>query len=126
MEWLFDEEMLHALNFPQRLIRWIMACIISTQYIIAVNGGIFGIIKGKCGLRQGDLISPLLFIICMEYLYRIMKWITNQRGFQYHIKCKGIKLNHLCFADDVMFFCKGKLKSVELILSRLKTFSQES
>lgn len=51
VEWGFIEEMLYALNFPQRFIRWVMACITFTQYTIAVYGGMHGSIKGKCGLR---------------------------------------------------------------------------
>ncbi|XP_070020891.1 uncharacterized protein [Nicotiana sylvestris] len=55
-----------------------------------------------------------------------MKWITEQKGFQFHTKCRGLKLNHLCFADDVLFFCKGEYQSVEMILRGLETFSRAS
>lgn len=41
-------------------------------------------------------------------------------GFEYHTKCKGLKLNHLCFADDVLLFCKGTYQSVLQMLRGLQ------
>lgn len=118
--------MLHALNFPSRFIQWIMQCITTTKYSIAINGGIYGNIAGKRGLRQGDPISPLIFVICMEYFTRIMQHVATMHGFEYHTKCRGLKLNHLCFADDVLLFCKGEVQSVLLMLNGLAAFSEAS
>nr|XP_016486837.1 PREDICTED: uncharacterized mitochondrial protein AtMg01250-like [Nicotiana tabacum] len=75
-----------------------MAYITTTQYSIAINGGLHGSITEKGGLRQGDPISPLLFVVCMEYLTRILNKVADMRKFGYHTKCRGLKLNHLCFA----------------------------
>lgn len=77
VEWDFVLEMLHGLNFPCKFTKWIMECISTTQYSIAFNGGIHGNFKGKKGLRQGNQISPLLFVICMEHFTRIMKWVAS-------------------------------------------------
>lgn len=108
VEWGFAEKMLHALNIPPRFIKWIIICISTTQYAIALNGRVYGCIKWKRGLRLGDSISPLIFVICMEYFIRIMNWVTTLEGFSFHTKYKSLKLNHLCFADDVLMFCKGE------------------
>lgn len=51
IEWKFVEEIMHALNFLGLFIIWIMACITTTSYIINLNGGCYGSIKGKRGLR---------------------------------------------------------------------------
>ncbi|XP_019225393.1 PREDICTED: uncharacterized protein LOC109206976 [Nicotiana attenuata] len=126
IEWSFVEEMLHAMNFPQRFIKWIMACITTTKYSIAINGGLYRNIVGKRGLRQGDPISPLLFVICMEYLTRILNKVADMREFGYHTKCRGIKLNHLCFADDILLFCKGNYQSAMLMLRGLQSFTNAS
>lgn len=83
VKWGFVEEMLYGLTFPCKFIKWVMECIRIPQYQITINGGLYGKIIGKKGLRQKDSISPLLFVICMEYF--------EQKGFAYHTKCKGLK-----------------------------------
>ena len=99
-----------------------MECVKTTRYSIALNRGMFGSIEGQRGLRQGDPISPLLFVICMEYFSRIMIWVSEEKGFPYHTKCKGMKLNHLCFADNMLIFSKRDYQSVLLMLREMKSF----
>nr|XP_009606575.1 uncharacterized protein LOC104100911 [Nicotiana tomentosiformis] len=102
-----------------------MECITATSYLLAINRGLCGNIEGKRGLRQGAPISPLIFVICMEYLSRIMEMVGQQKGFAYHPKCKSLGLNHLCFRDDVLLFCKDEPHAVMLIRG-LISFSQAS
>lgn len=123
VEWEFVKEMLHAMNFPSRFINWTIKCITTTQYTIAINGDLYGDIQGWRGLRQGDPISPLIFVICTEYFTRLMNVVATQERFEYHTQCKSLKLNHLCFADDVLMFCKGEFQSILLMLRALKSFS---
>ncbi|XP_019228725.1 PREDICTED: uncharacterized protein LOC109209834 [Nicotiana attenuata] len=118
--------MMHALDFPSKFIKWTMKCITTTRYSIAINGGMYGNIEGKRGLRQGDPISPLIFVICMEYFTRIMKHVTTLQGFSFYTKCKGLQLNHLCFADDVLLFYRGEVQSVIMMLRGLASFSSAS
>ncbi|XP_019253939.1 PREDICTED: uncharacterized protein LOC109232639 [Nicotiana attenuata] len=103
-----------------------MKCITTTQYTLAINGGLYGCINGKRGLRQGDPISPLLFVICMEYFTRIMNLVAMQEDFAFHTKCKVLQMNHLCFANDVLMFCKGEYQAIVLMLRGLQSFSNAS
>lgn len=64
-----------------------MECITTPQYSIAINGEIHGYFPGKRGLRQGDPISPLLFVLCMEYFARIMNVVAEHAVFEFHTKC---------------------------------------
>lgn len=75
------------------------------------------------GLRQGDPLSPLIFVLCMEYLSRILKYVGGLNNFEYHPRCEQMKLTHLCFTDDFMFFCKGDPTSVSPMIRGLYTFS---
>ncbi|XP_022852082.1 uncharacterized protein LOC111373749 [Olea europaea var. sylvestris] len=89
-----------------------MVCISTPSFSLAINGSIHGFFKGKRGLRQGDPLSPLLFVICLEYLSRALKVATNNLDFNYHPKCGPLKITHLAFADDLMLFARGDSTSI--------------
>ena len=115
---------MEGLNFPRRFITWVMECMTSPSYSLCINGEICGFFKGKKGLRQGDPISPLLFVIAMEYLTRLMKKMGKREDFGFHHRCQGLSLNHLIFAGDLMLFSKGNVQSVVLMVRILKAFAQ--
>ncbi|KAL2930341.1 LINE-1 retrotransposable element ORF2 protein [Bienertia sinuspersici] len=108
VEWSFVQEMLEALNFPQKFIGWIMTCMTTPKFSLVLNGSPCGYFKTTRGLRQGDPLSPLLFVIGMEYLSRIMRKLQENPSFKMHPRCKGLNLTHMCFADDLILCCKGK------------------
>ncbi|XP_062085350.1 uncharacterized protein LOC133791436 [Humulus lupulus] len=88
-----------------------------------MNGGVQGSFKGEKGLRQGDLMSPLLFVLIMEYLTRSLQLTAQDSAFRFHPMCKSLKLLSLCFADDLILFCKGSLSTVRVLKVALEEFS---
>ncbi|XP_074277626.1 uncharacterized protein LOC141601261 [Silene latifolia] len=126
IEWSFVHDMLHALNFPVHFVNLITECITSPSYTLSLNGDSFGYFKGARGLRQGDPLSPLLFVIYMEYLSRILDQIRDYVDFRYRPLCGRIKLNHLALVDDLLLFCRGDKQSITGLLRAFESFSRAS
>nr|XP_043626221.1 uncharacterized protein LOC122597720 [Erigeron canadensis] len=124
VEWRFLEKCLRSFGFYECMIAWIMRCVTTPAYTIAVNGEHNGFFHGRRGLRQGDPLSPYLFTVVMEVLSLMIKrQIKEQKDFQYHWKCEKTKLTHLCFADDLILFCHGDQHSVSILKDALEEFS---
>ncbi|XP_074278176.1 uncharacterized protein LOC141601772 [Silene latifolia] len=126
ISWEFLEQMLGALNFPEQFTALLMECVRSASYSLVLNGDIFGFFKWKKGLRQGDPLSPLMFTISMEYLSRVLAFITENMDFKFHPMCGKLKLSHLMFADDLLLFSKGDVESIMVLLRAFATFSKAS
>ncbi|XP_074305781.1 uncharacterized protein LOC141641002 [Silene latifolia] len=126
IEWEFVKQMMKALKFPRRFILWVMECISTPWFTLSLNGNSFGYFQGKRGIRQGDPMSPLLFTLCMEYLSRILAEVTSTMEFSFHPLCRPLSLTHLCFADDLLMFCRGDRGSITVLLRAFATFSKAS
>ncbi|XP_062104285.1 uncharacterized protein LOC133815461 [Humulus lupulus] len=123
VDWLFLEGLLKALKFPMKFIGWVMSCVRNTTYFLVMNGRIQGKFRGGKGLRQGDPMSPLLFVLIMEYLTRSLQHAVLNSLFCFHPMCKSLKLINLCFADDLLIFCKGTLSAVRSVKRVLDDFA---
>lgn len=126
VRWEFLWNVLTSMNFHSKMIQWLQACVTTANYSISINGEATGYINGKKGLRQGDPLSSYLFVIVMEILTCILKEKATFPDFHFHWKCDQPKLVNLCFADDLMIFCKGELRSIQHIQAALSEFESLS
>nr|XP_016460087.1 PREDICTED: uncharacterized protein LOC107783619 [Nicotiana tabacum] len=76
VRWEFLEEVLKGYGFPIPFIHWIMLCVTTTTFTVKVNGGGFGYFEGKRGLRQGDLMSPLMMEV-VNHLSEVSGLVAN-------------------------------------------------
>jgi hypothetical protein len=72
VEWVFLEAVMRKMEFSEVWINLIMKCISSVTYSILVNGQPVGFIKPSRGIRQGDPLSPYLFLLCAEVLSSLL------------------------------------------------------
>jgi len=100
VRWDFIRGVLKASGFPEAFVQWIMECVTTTSFSISINGELKGFFQGGRGLRQGDPLSPYLFVLVMEAFSGLMNDMIQQGHFKYHWRCQKLKISHLFFADD--------------------------
>ena len=122
--------LLDRMSFGVRWRGWIKACITIVRFSIIVNGSPVGFFESSRGLRQGDPLSPLLFLLIMEVLSRMLKKTENcglLRGFLVGpTNSIGVRISHLLFADDTILFCdasRDQLLSIRLALTCFQAFT---
>ncbi|KAL0455435.1 UNVERIFIED_CONTAM: Retrovirus-related Pol polyprotein from type-2 retrotransposable element R2DM [Sesamum latifolium] len=85
LEWDFVLASLKSFGFPSRMIAWIEECISTTAFSVSLNGGLHDFFMGARGLRQGDPMSPYLFVLAMEVLQLLLlQRVDQSEFFQFH------------------------------------------
>ncbi|XP_026448651.1 uncharacterized protein LOC113348947 [Papaver somniferum] len=112
VSWEFLIKVLKKYCFSNDWCEWIITLFKSARISVLVNGGPCGFFKVERGLRQGDPLSPIIFVI-MEYVFsKNISAMVEKRKMQSMVTKKGIHPTHLFFADDVFIFSNGGRKSL--------------
>ena len=122
LDWNFILTVLSVMQFPSQYIAWIRNCFTTSMFSLYINGGLVGYFRGVRGVRQGDPMSPYLFMIAMNVLSKLLDATVVDEVFSFHPKCKKVNLPHLCFVDDLLIFSKGNLSSIVGIQKVLHIF----
>ena len=105
VEWEFMEKVMRKMGFNNRWVDLMMECITSASYSILINGEPHRKIKASRGLRQGDPLSPYLFLMCTKGLHGLINKAASNGDIKGVSICRnGPKLTHLLFADDSLIF----------------------
>lgn len=126
VKWEFIIATLRALHFPALFITWIEQCITTPQFSVSVNGQTSGYFKSSRGLRQGDPISPYLFVLAMEVFSRLMKSSFAAGFINFHPRTEDLDISHLMFADDIMVFFDGSSSSLQGVSDTMDLFASWS
>jgi hypothetical protein len=123
VEWGFLEKMMRRLGFAERWIELIMLCITSVRYQIRVNGALTDEIIPQRGLRQGDPLSPYLFLICAEGFSALLNQAEEDGQLEGIRICNAApSFNHLLFADDSLVLIKATSESARTLQNILQLY----
>lgn len=120
--WNYILEVMVVADVPKFFVTWVRQCISTTSFSVNINGSLCGYLNGTKGMRQGDPLSPSLFVIAMEALARILERKYADGSIGYHPKAKDMAISSLAFADDLMIFYDGKPSSLSQIIDVLSEF----
>lgn len=113
VDWRFLEDTLKEFGFPPQTIALIMFCITSSSLSLIWNGTRLPSFRASSGLRQGDPLSPYLFVLCMERLaHMIQHEVGAGRWKPVTISQGGPGITHLFFANDVLLFAKAEVAQI--------------
>ena len=110
--WSFLLEVLEKLGFSRKWRDWIAALLGTASSKVLVNGQPTKEIRHARGLRQGDPLSPLLFILAIDPLQRIIK-VAAQRGVLNPVLLKAANLRCSLYVDDTTIFADPSSRELE-------------
>ena len=112
VQWTFLRDVMCRMGFDMSWVKLIMQCISTIKYQIKVNQDTAGMVIPQRALRQGDPLSPYLFLICAEG-FASMLHEAEMRGLLTGIKIcrKAPRVSHLIFADDSLLIMEAKAES---------------
>ena len=117
--------MLQRKGFDPTWRNWIRGCLSTVDFSVILNGRLRDKFKGARGLRQGDPLSPFLFTLVVDALGRMIDKLVSQNMLEcFEVGREKIKISHLQFADDTLFFVKENEDNLRTLNSALKIFCE--
>ena len=112
INWQFLMKVMRCMGFVSKWMRWIWQCISTERFSVLVNRVLAGFFPSSRRLRQGDSLTPYLFILGMEVLSILLRRAMTG-GFISGCTLRGregadFNISHLLYVDDTIIFCKAK------------------
>ncbi|KAG7557811.1 Reverse transcriptase domain [Arabidopsis suecica] len=123
IRWDFLKETLGAAGLSEEWTGRIMECVSNPSMSLLWNGEKTDSFSPARGLRQGDPLSPYLFVLCLERLCHLIEDSVGQKLWKpISLSQGGPKLSHICFADDLILFAEASVAQVRVIRTVLEKF----
>lgn len=124
IEWSFVMDTLASLGIPTVLQKVILHYMSSTTLSVNWNGSSTDAFKSSRGIRQGDPISPYLFVLCLERLGHMIKDVVASGVWKPFCFRRGNspKLSHICFTDDLILVAEASSNQVQVVRGILDRF----
>ena len=118
---------MQKLGFDDKWRALIMRCVTSVTYSFKINGKPCGSVTPSRGIRQGDPLSPYLFLLCAKGLLALIKKAVDCGHLRGVAVCRnGPKLSNLFFADDSLIFCRASLEECNALQRVLQVYESAS
>ncbi|CAL1397819.1 unnamed protein product [Linum trigynum] len=127
VEWSFLLAVMNKMGFDSVWQGWIHECLRSSSFSVLMNGSPAGYFSPSRGLRQGDPLSPLLFVICTEGFAALLRKAIDEGRLQgVKVAPRAPRISHLFFADDSYLFLRGTLQECENLIVVLNEYEELS
>ena len=127
VEWAYLGSMIWKMGFEEKWISLIMMCVTTTSFLVLINGEPRGTITPSKGLRQGDPISPYLFLLFVEGLTALLRKkeaVGLIRGLV--VSRLAPSISHIFFVDDCIIFCRATMEECRQVATVLEVYEKES
>ncbi|GJS72654.1 RNA-directed DNA polymerase, eukaryota [Tanacetum coccineum] len=126
VRWDYLDDILRRFGFGEKWCSWIQSCLRSSRGSVIVNGSPTEEFQFHKGLKQGDPLSPFLFILVMETLHISFQRIVDAGMFKGIMLSPSLQLSHLFYADDVIFMGQWNESNLDTIVQVLECFHHAS
>lgn len=127
VEWAFLEKMMAQFGFSHAWTAMVMRCVTSTRFAVKLNGDISEGFVPTRGLRQGDPLSPYLFLFCAEGFLVLLKQAQQENEIQgVSFGRTGPNVTHLLFADDSIVFLEASSNNLTRLRQILQAYEEAS
>nr|GEU55770.1 cysteine-rich receptor-like protein kinase [Tanacetum cinerariifolium] len=127
VNWDFLRDIMTQMGFGVKWRKWIGSCLSSTSISVLINGSPSKEFHMERGLRQGDPLSPLLFLLIAEALQVTITEACNKGVFKgVSLREGGDNIYFLQYADDALFFGKWSCLNAKNLIHVLKWFEDAS
>ncbi|GJS68686.1 RNA-directed DNA polymerase, eukaryota, reverse transcriptase zinc-binding domain protein [Tanacetum coccineum] len=126
VRWDYLDDVLKIFGFGDRWRGWIQNCLTSSRGSVIVNGSPTREFQFHRGLKQGDPLSPFLFILIMESLHISVQRVVDVGLFRGISIGPSLHLSHLFYADDAVFLGHWSNSNIDTIVRVLDCFYRAS
>ena len=124
VEWPFLQGVMQRLGFPKTWIERVMSCVTATSFSVLMNGRPFGNVLPSRGIRQGDPLSPYLFLLCTEGFTSLLDRAEMGGNLHGVSICRNApKITNLLFADDSLIFSRASLAEISSTAKILQVYT---
>lgn len=125
IEWKYLKLMMKKLHSAEQWISRIMFCVSIVSYSMLINGQPRETFRPERGLRQGDPLSPYLYLLCVERLSSLINLAKSSKKISIFKVARDSKpITYSFLANDSLLFCKAKLTewlSIQNLLNLYKS-----